>query len=77
MCFSHPHPPTHPLSIFLPTNTLGRYLPNPTYTATLTYLVGTPIDPQWSKIIRKEYNEGIAWNLVLFIEAKLIRARLK
>ncbi len=47
------HPPTYPLSIylptclptFLPTNTLSTYLPNSTYMATPTYLVATPIDP--------------------------------
>jgi hypothetical protein len=48
-------PPTYPLpSVYLPTNILGRYLPNPTYMATHTYLVGTPIDLQWSKMMRKE-----------------------
>jgi hypothetical protein len=30
MCYFHPHPPTQPPSIYLPTNILGRYLPNPT-----------------------------------------------
>jgi len=54
MCYSHPHPPTHPPSIFLPINTLGRYLPNPTYMATPTCMVDTPIDPQQSKTMRKE-----------------------
>jgi hypothetical protein len=54
MCYFYPHSPTHPPSIFLPINTLGRYLPNPTYMATPTYLVDTPIDPQQSKTMRKE-----------------------
>ncbi len=57
MCYSHPHPsiylPTYP-STFLPTNSLGRYLPNPTYMATPTYLVATPIDPEPSKMMKKE-----------------------
>ncbi len=39
--------PTHlPTPIFLPTNALGRYLSNPTYMVTPTYLVSIPIDPQ-------------------------------
>jgi hypothetical protein len=37
MCYSHPHPPTCP-TIDLPTNTLNRYLPNPTCMATPTYM---------------------------------------
>jgi hypothetical protein len=45
--------PTCP-STFLPTNTLSRYLPNPTYMATPTYMVAIPIDPQQSTMIRKE-----------------------
>jgi hypothetical protein len=53
MCYSHPHPPTCP-SIVLPTNTLSRYLPNPTYMATPTYMVAIPIDPQQSTMMRKE-----------------------
>jgi hypothetical protein len=77
ICYSHSHPHTHPVSIFLPTNTLGRYLPNPSYMVTPIYLVETPIDPQRSKTMRKKWNEGIACNLVLFIEAKFIRVRLK
>ncbi len=43
--------PTHlptPHLFFLPTNTIGRYLPNPTYLTKPTYLVGTPIDSQRS-----------------------------
>jgi hypothetical protein len=35
------HPPTH-LTTDLPTNTLSRYLPNPTYMATPTYMVAKP-----------------------------------
>jgi hypothetical protein len=54
MCYSHLHTCTHPpsiylltcLSTFLPTNTLSRYLPNPTYMATPTYMVAIPINPQ-------------------------------
>jgi hypothetical protein len=42
MCYYHPHPyiylPIYP-STFLPTNTLSRYLPNPTYIG-YTYLHG-------------------------------------
>jgi len=45
MCYSHPHPPSHPPSIFLPTNPLNRYLANPTYMAKPTYLGGTLINP--------------------------------
>jgi hypothetical protein len=46
--------------------------------ATPIYLIGIPIDPQRSKTIRKQkINKAIAWNMVLFTEAKLIRARLK
>ncbi len=37
--------PTCP-STFLPTNILDRYLSNPTYMATPTYLVAIPTDPQ-------------------------------
>jgi hypothetical protein len=40
MHYCHPHPPSHPPSIFLPTNILGRYLPNPTYMVTPTYMPG-------------------------------------
>jgi hypothetical protein len=54
MCYSHPHPPTHP-TIDLPTNTLSRYLlPNPTYMAAPTYMVAIAIDPQWLTTMRKE-----------------------
>jgi cytochrome c2 len=42
MCYSHPHPSTHPSTV-LPTNTLSRYLPNPTYMVTPTYMVATSI----------------------------------
>jgi hypothetical protein len=35
--------------------------------ATPTYMVATPIDPQWLIIMRKKLNENIAWSLVLFI----------
>jgi len=44
----------NPLSIYLPTNTLSRYVPNPTYMVTPTYMVATPIDPQWLTTMRKE-----------------------
>ncbi len=44
MCYSHLDPPTHPPTD-LPTNTLSRYLPNPTYMATPTYMVATAIEP--------------------------------
>jgi hypothetical protein len=44
MCYSHPHSPTRPTTN-LPTNILNGYLPNPTYMATPTHLVGSPIDP--------------------------------
>ncbi len=53
MCYSHPHPPTRPTTD-LPTNTLRRYLPNPTYMATPTYMVAIAIDPQLSITMRKE-----------------------
>jgi hypothetical protein len=48
-----PHLPTRPTTN-LPTNTLSRYLPNPTYLVTPTYMVATTIDPQRSKTMRKE-----------------------
>jgi hypothetical protein len=57
--------PTCP-STFLPTNTLSRYLPNPTYMATPTYVVATPIVFQLSTTMKKDQNEGIAWSLILF-----------
>jgi len=44
MCYSHSHPPTCP-NTYLLTNILSRYLPNPTYMAKSTYLVGIPINP--------------------------------
>ncbi len=77
MCYSHLHPPTHPPSIYLPTypstfqptNILNMYLPNP------TYMVATPIDPQKLTMMRKEYNEGIAWSLVLFIQTNKLRGQ--
>jgi hypothetical protein len=61
--YSHLHPPTPPpiQSIYIPTcpstflltNILSRYLPNPTYMATPTYVVASPIDPnnwqRWKK----------------------------
>jgi hypothetical protein len=53
MCYFHPHPPTRP-TMDLPTNTLNRYLPNPGYMATPTYMVATPIDPQWLTTMKKE-----------------------
>jgi len=53
MCYSHPHPPTHPSTI-LPTNTLRKYLPNPTYMSTPNYMVVTTIDPQQLTMMRKE-----------------------
>jgi hypothetical protein len=53
MSYFHPHPPIHP-TIDLPTNTLNRYLPNPTYMATPTCMIATTIDPQQSTIMRKE-----------------------
>jgi hypothetical protein len=59
--------PTCP-SNFLPTNTLSRYLPNPTYMVTPTYMVATLMDPQWLTMMRKEKNEGITWRLVLFTQ---------
>jgi hypothetical protein len=37
LCYSHPHPPTHPTTD-LPTNTSSRFLPNPTYMVTPTYV---------------------------------------
>jgi len=52
MWYSHPHPPTHP-STFLPTNTLSRYLPNPTYMTALTCMIATPLNPQWAIMMRK------------------------
>jgi hypothetical protein len=45
------------------------YLPNP------TYMVATPIDPQKLTMMRKEYNEGIAWSLVLFIQTNKLRGQ--
>ncbi len=48
MCYFHPH---------LPTNTLSRYLSNPTYMATPTYMVATPIDPQQLTTIKKKTNK--------------------
>ncbi len=53
MCYSHLHPPTHP-STFLPTNTLNRYLPNPTYMVTITCMVAIPMNPQWPIMMRIE-----------------------
>jgi hypothetical protein len=53
MCYFHPHPPTRPTTD-VPTNTLNRYLWNPTYMATPTYMVATVLDPQWSTTMRKE-----------------------
>jgi hypothetical protein len=53
MCYSHPHPPTCPTTN-LPTYTLSRYLPNPTYMATPTYMVASTIDLQQSTTMRKE-----------------------
>jgi hypothetical protein len=53
MCYSHPHPSTHPTTN-LPTNTLSRYLPNPTYITTPIYMVATTIDPKQSTTMRKE-----------------------
>jgi hypothetical protein len=44
--------PTCP-STFLPTNTLRRYLPNPTYMATPTYMVATPINLEWLTTMKK------------------------
>jgi hypothetical protein len=60
MCYSHPHPPTHPPSIYLPIYILGRYLQNATYMVTPTYHPGwhsnrpSPIDPQRLKTMKKE-----------------------
>jgi hypothetical protein len=55
------HLPTPPsiylptrFSTFLPTNTLHRYLPNPTYMVTPTYPVAIPINPQWWTTMKKE-----------------------
>jgi hypothetical protein len=45
--------PTCP-SIFLSTNILSKYLLNPTYMATPTYMVATPIDHQWLATMRKK-----------------------
>jgi len=45
MCYFDSHPPSHPPSICIPTNTLSRYLQNPTYMATPTDLISTLIDP--------------------------------
>jgi len=53
MYYFHPHPPTHPTTN-LPTNTLSKYLSNPTYMATTTYMVATIIDPQQSTTMKKE-----------------------
>jgi hypothetical protein len=36
-------------------------------------MVTTTIDPQWLIIMKKEQNEGIAWNLFLFIQKNKIR----
>jgi hypothetical protein len=68
MCYSHPHPPSHPPSIFLPTNILGRYLPNPAYMATPTYLVGTPIDPPMVKNDQERIKWKYCMEFVLFFE---------
>jgi hypothetical protein len=66
-CFwNFSRPPTYPTppppsiylptchSTFLPINTLNRYLPNPTYMATPTYIVATPIELQQLTMMRKE-----------------------
>ncbi len=53
MCYFHPHPPNHPTTN-LHTNTLNRFLPNPTYMATPTYMVAIAIHPQWSPTMRKK-----------------------
>jgi hypothetical protein len=38
----------------LTTNTLSRYLPNPIYMVTLTFMDVIPIDLQWSTMMKKE-----------------------
>jgi hypothetical protein len=55
MCYSYPHPSIYLLPCpftFLPTNILGKYLPNPTYMVTPTYLVAIPTDPKQPKTMR-------------------------
>ncbi len=42
------------LPTVLPTKTLNRYLPNPTYMATPIYIIAIAINPQWSTMMRKE-----------------------
>ncbi len=78
-----PHPPT--FTYYSPTHlftyllalspsylpSLGRYLPNPTFKASSTYLVTIPIDPAIAKNNEGKKNEGIALSLDLFIEANL------
>jgi hypothetical protein len=49
MNYSLPHPITD-----LPTNTLSKYLPNPTYMTAPTYMVAIAIDPYRSTTMRKE-----------------------
>ncbi len=71
-------PPTYPPpSIYLPTNTLGRYLPNPTYMATPTYLVGIPIDPPTIKNDEERIKWRYCMEFGLVHWSKLIKARLK
>jgi hypothetical protein len=36
--------------------------------ATPTYMVASPIDPQWLITMKKKENESIAWSLVLFTQ---------
>lgn len=45
-------------STFLPTNPLGRYLPNPTYLSALTCLVILPMNPL---TIKRTMSEDIKW----------------
>jgi hypothetical protein len=50
-CFGHE--PKVKVATILLTNTLNRYLPNPTYMATPTYMVATTIDPKKLTMMRK------------------------
>ncbi len=62
------------ISTHLPTY---QQVPNPTYMATPTCMVATPINPQWSTTIRKEWNEDIAWSLLLFIQTFINKGMIK
>jgi len=62
------------ISTHLPTY---QQLPNPTYMATPTCMVATPINPQWSTTMRKEWNEDIAWSLLSFIQTFINKGMIK